>query len=242
MNSGVLIDNEITRYHPRVTTMKEAINFWRKAFRRPLLKQWLERDSSAADSIKITHNMLTDAVPYEVMLGKMLRAVPTESERLELVSERDKKEKTLLHRVAQAGNPDSIEFILSLYPESERKHVVNIQDQYGTVLHAAAYSEHPESLKTVLRMYPESECLQAVRMPDHYGRTVLHHVTNSGKVECLKHLLTLYPESERAHAVSIPDRDGWTVLHCAVRLGNLESIEALLAVYPESDGLQALNS
>ncbi len=90
-----LIENEATRTHVHggsssvevvVKTMDEAIDFWRNIYRhRSLLKQWLERDGSgsgsgALESIKVTRDMLIDALPYEVMLVQMLRTVPTESE------------------------------------------------------------------------------------------------------------------------------------------------------------------
>lgn len=113
--------------------MQEAINFWIKVSSRenPLLKQWLERDrcgrssSSIVNDVEsitvITHDMLSAALPYEAMFAQMLRAVPTHSERLQLVSRKcEWTEVTLLHSVAEAGHLESLKAILALYSgESE---------------------------------------------------------------------------------------------------------------------------
>ncbi len=75
---------------------------------RPLLNQWLNRDDCTDNdrSIVPTEDMLFDAVFSDVILAKMLRAIP-ESQHLQMVSKRsgDRTGRTLLHRAAEAGNP-----------------------------------------------------------------------------------------------------------------------------------------
>ncbi len=150
----LLIENEITRYHG-VKTLKEAIVFWRNLCRRHLLKEWLERDGTESITVTtVTRFMFSDALSYEVMLDKMLKFVQTDSERAQLLSEQGPFGRTLLYRVAESGNPESLKAILALYPESERSKVVSRKDRYGwTALHYSAGSV--ESLKIILALLPE---------------------------------------------------------------------------------------
>ena len=111
----MFIENEITRQYNGMDTMEEAIDFLRYVYGWSVFKEWLERDY---ESILVSIELLSIATRYEVMLAKMLQAVPTESERYKLLSEKDKQGRTLLHKVAQSGNPESIKTVLALYPES----------------------------------------------------------------------------------------------------------------------------
>ena len=208
----LLIENELTRNHG-VQTMEKALDFWRKMCHRySMLKPWLERDSNSK-SMKITIFNLLDASRYEVMLGKMLRAVPTQSERLQLLSEKDAHGRTLLHNTAISGHFKSLKTILSVYPESERLRAVNVQDCKGwTVLHCAALSGNFESIQTILDVYPEAERLQTLDMHNEYGEIVLHRVAESNNIECIKAVLSLYPESERLQAANRQDAMEFTVL------------------------------
>ncbi len=67
-----LIENEITRYHG-VRTRAEAIAFLRVVHRRLLLNN---RRNTVESIIIPTHEMLSAAATYDVMLAKMLRAIP----------------------------------------------------------------------------------------------------------------------------------------------------------------------
>ncbi len=127
------------------------------------LKQWLERaDPSIAAKPPIqaivTREMLTDAMLYEVMLAKMLRTVPTLSERLQLAQGHydttGRLVTSALHDAAKSGNHESLRVILSLYPsESERLYAVRKQEGQGcTVLHLAATSKDIECIKTILSL------------------------------------------------------------------------------------------
>ncbi len=87
-----VIENEVTRNH-KCRTMKLAIDFWNKIHRKgsecSWLKMWLERQGTGVDDMTIQQSMLSLLSVaalrcYEVMLRKMLRAVP-ESERLRVV-------------------------------------------------------------------------------------------------------------------------------------------------------------
>ncbi len=211
----LLIENEITRYHG-VNTMKEAIDFWRLVCHRyPLLKQWLGRDgSNCVESITVTRYMLSDAALYEVMLAKMLRTVPTQPERLQLVSRKCAwTGETVLHCAAYSGNPESIRLILALYPETELLRIVNVQDDYGWVaLHCAARSGNFESIETILDVYPESERLQALNTTNHEGETVWHRVADSNNIECIKAVLSLLPESQRLQAANRKNENGYAML------------------------------
>ncbi len=251
-----LIENEMTRKHG-VVTMQEAIDFWTKVSSRenPLLKQWLERDgcgrssSSSSivndvESITITHDMLSAALPYEAMFVKMLRAVPTHSERLQLVSRKcEWTEVTLLHSVAEAGHLESLKAILALYAgESERLQAVGMRDSNGcNVLHFATYSGNAESIRLILTLYSETERLLAVKEWFSVG-TALHIATRSGNFESIETILDVYPsESERLQALNVTNCDGETVLHYAANLNNLECIKAVLSTYPESERMQAVS-
>ena len=147
-----LIENEVTRYHG-VRTMQEAIHFWRYIFGKPSLKRWLRRGSNssnsngATDSITVTRYMLSDASRYEVMLAKMLRAVPTQSERLQLVSELGSFGRTLLYRVAESGNTESLKAVLAIHPESEHLSatpLIILQDEEVHVEQAEAKRQKSE--------------------------------------------------------------------------------------------------
>ncbi len=239
----MLIENEITRHHG-VKTMEEATVFWREICHNyVLLKRWLNRDcgrSRTAGWIKVTKFMLTDALPYEVMLSKMLRTTPTQSERLQQVSERDPFERTLLHRAALAGNAESIKTLLALCTESEGLKTTSMQDRNGwTALHCAAYSDNPELMKLILANYPESERLQAVSVTDNSGWTLLHCAVWSGNRESIETILALYPE--RLQGLDMPDRNGDTVLHWVTRANKVESTKVVFSLYPESERLQVLN-
>ncbi len=249
----LLIEHEATRYHG-VETMDEVIEFWRKIYRgRPLLKRWLERDyssssnsnrtNSTAESMQVTRNMVSDALPYEVMFVKMLRTVPTESERLQLVSERDSLGMTLLHRAAWTNRIECIKVILALYPdEAERLQAVKGRDTFRwTVLHYAASSGNPDLIQLILVLYPESERLQSLNMKNNDDWTVLHCVAHSGDLVCIKIILSLYPESELLQAVNTQNRRGGTVLHCVAESNKVDSIRALVSLYPEPERFQALN-
>ena len=241
----LLIENEITRYHG-VQTMEEAIDFWQEVCSDARLKQWLERDSrNDAKSIEITLNLISIALPYEVMLSKMLQSVPTQSQRLQLVSE--KNARPLLNRAAR-GNVGSLKTILSIFPSpAERLNVVRMQDNNGwNLLHWAARSGHRESIQFILSLYPETERLQALGTQDKDTRIVLHHAAHSGNLESLKTVLALYPESERLQALNMATHYGSTVLHLVADSNNIESIKAerikaVLSFFPESQRRQALN-
>ena len=238
----VLIENEITRNHG-VKTMKEAIEYWRNVCRsKSLLKRWLERDScssTTAESIKVTHDMLSCALPYEVMFSKMLRTVSTKLEQLKLVNEKSKFGKTILHEATtKSCHLESMKLILALLPEPERLKAVDMRNNNGwTALHYAAQSGNTDSLKTILAVFPESERLKAVGLQNRDGNTVLHVAARSCNRESLEFILSLYPESERLHVVRMQNALGQTALHLSRGLGCLNTI---LSLYPESERLHAV--
>ncbi len=239
----LLIENEITRDHG-LSTMKEAIGFWRMVLReKPSLREWLEREDSGAASIRVTQGMLSAAIPYEAMFVKMLRNLGTETEQLQLVSKANGWTRmSILHRVASSGSVECLKAIIAIHPESERLQVAKRQNINGQdALHLAAQSGNAASIKLILDLYPEAERLPAVRSRDGSRETVLHHVANAGNLESLKLVLSLYPESEYKQAVSMQGHDGMTVLHCAASSGDVESFNFLISLYPESERLQALS-
>ncbi len=247
----LLIENEITRDHG-VKTIEEAIAFWRRVYHRyPLLKEWLERDYSmctAARSQSIItvarylSCMSSDAACYEVMLTKMLRTVPTQTERLRLLSEQDTYGMTFLHSVAEWGSPESLKTVLAICPKSECLRIVSREYAHGwTILHGVTYSGNPESVRLLLTLYPEAERVSAVTMTDVRGWTVLHCAARSGNFESVQTILDLYPESERLQALNMKSHDGEAVLHLVADL-NIEYIKAVLSLFPESERLQALNN
>ncbi len=168
--------------------------------------------------------------------------LPTQSERLRLISEKDALGRTLLHDAAKSGDCESLKTALTLYPESERLQAVRMQDQSGsTVLHDAAISKSSECIKIILSLYLESESLHAVVcIKDICERTVLHCAAKSGIPESVTLILDHCPESERLRTMRMQDRSGFTALHCAGLSGNFATIETILALYPESERLPAL--
>ncbi len=250
-----LIENEITRDHG-VKTMEEAISFWRQLYRENpiILKQWLERDYSSSSNdaekvIRVTHDMLADAtrgrgpVPYDVMLGKMLRTIPTQAKRFQQLREQDIDGRTLLHYAGESGCLESLKAILAIYPESERIQAVSVEDvEKRTVLHCAALSGNAKSIKLILALYPESERLQAVNTHDTSAQTVLHFAARSGSREALEFVLSLHPcESERLRAVRMQNDVGQTSLHLATLAGDVNCVEAVLSLYPEAERLHAVS-
>ena len=235
------IENEITRRHHGVETMQEAIAFCRTIFGNARLKQWLERDSGSI-VIKVTRDMLSAALLYEVMLAKMLRTVSRELERVQLVGKEFQTGRSLLHVAALAGRAESIKTILAVYPESERLHNVHMQDQFGwTALHCAVSSNNYEFVKLLLALHSETERLRAVNMQDRYGNTVLHCAARLGNRETIETILAVYPESERLQVVNTPNRYGETVLHCVAKSKTIESIKTVLSLYPDSERMQTVN-
>ena len=236
----LLIENEITRNH-QVWTIEEGMEFWREVCRDSLLIQsWLGRTN--AKPIQVTRYMLSDASRYEVMFAKMLRAIPTQLERLQLVSKKCARTgETVLHGVATSGNLESLKAILTVFPEqSERLRAVEITDMEArTVLHCAASSGNSESIQLILSLYSEAERLQVVRTQDKEARTVLHRVARSGNCESVKSVLALYPESDRLQAVCMQDQSGRTVLHDAAISNSIECLKFILSLYPESESLRA---
>ncbi len=234
----LFIENEITRSR-EVNTKEEAIAFCRMVYRRPLLRQWLERDY---ESIQVSREMLSIATRYEVMLAKMLRTVPTDSEQSQLLSEQGPLGRTLLYSVAESGNSESLKAILALYPESERSKVVSRKDGYGwTVLHCAARTGNPESIQFLLALYPDRGHFNAVKRQDRLGNTTLHCAGRSGNFESIETILASYPESEHLHALDKTNQFGETVLHRAAESNNIECIKSVLSLFPESQRLQVLN-
>ncbi len=143
----------------------------------------------------------------------ILALYPDEAERLQAVKGRDTFRWTVLHYAASSGNPDLIQLILALYPESERLQSLNMKNNDDwTVLHCVAYSGDLVCIKIILSLYPESELLQAVNTQNRRGGTVLHCVAESNKVESIRALVSLYPEPERLQALNMTNRNGDTVL------------------------------
>ncbi len=242
----VLIENELTRYH-RITTKEEATKLLKSVYDNRWLKRWLEHGDrnngdDAAPSLlsnSVTIRLLMhDAAPYEVMLVKMLCALPSEAQRLDAVSKKELG-RTVLYQIVNAGNVESLKAILGLFTESQRLHLVNIRDVSGsTILHWSAYQ--PEAIGVILNQWPESQRLQAIGTCDNNGRTVLHYAVLSGNIESVRIILKLCPESLRPQLVNTQDRDGETILHIAARVGSLKVIRTIMEQLPESERLRAL--
>ncbi len=207
-----LIENEITRNH-QVSSLEEAIDFLKRLYRlvytveangvldrvprKPLLRHWLERGDNAVESLILTHEVLSAAAPYEVMLAKMLRATP-QSCCFRVMNLRNDFGETVLHRTALSGNPDSIKAILAFYPKARHIQALDAKDRSdSTVLHCAAISGNSEAIQTVLNVYPESQRLNAVCTQDRSNRTALYYAERSGKPECVRVILDLYPNSQQ---------------------------------------------
>lgn len=249
----LLIENEMTRNH-KVQTMEEAITFLKTVYRNPVRRTWLEGDhrhrfstttQTDSASITLTRDMILEAVRYDVMLTKMLRTIP-ESQRLQMVNQRDFYGSTLLHDAARSGNFASIKVLLDLYPQSQHWHVVSKKGSLGmTVLHHATFSGNCESVRFILALYPETEQrIQAVSVQDEHGRTALHYAARVGNIELIQLLLGSLPESERFQIVGMQDRSGRTVLHHASGfartdpVGASKATKAVLDLLPESTHLQ----
>lgn len=228
----LLIENEITRNH-QVSTMEEAIHFLKRVCQRPLLRQWIAGNRTG-QSISLTRQLLFEAVCYDVMLVKMLRAIPESFRSQFLNHQRNEFESTLLHRAALSDNPESIKALLAFYPESQRIQALSEKDRSGsTVLHCAAISGNTETIQTVLSAYPESQRFDAVCAQDRSNQTVLHYAAISGSLESVQAIFALYPESRYMQAVTIQDTERRTVLHYAA-YSNPLICHHILSLLPES--------
>ncbi len=126
----------------------------------------------------------------------------SESELPQAICLQDKEGKTVLHYAATSAgvNGELAQCILTLLPESQRLHAVNIRDGYRcTVLHYVARSPKPDSMRHMLNLLPESQRTHTVVSlgEDGFDRTVLHTAVQSGNTECIQAILSLYPEPER---------------------------------------------
>ncbi len=83
-----------------------------------------------------------------------------ESDRMQAVLSND-----LLHCAACSINPESIKYLLSLFPESSLLSALNTHDRSGnTVLHCAALDGRIESIRIILSILrPESHYLPLIR-------------------------------------------------------------------------------
>ncbi len=206
-----------------------------------------ERDDDASGmTTTVSRQMLTLAVHYEVMLGKMLRRIPQVEQKLRLVSERDKFGMTLLHHAAESGNVESIKVILALDPNPEYwlRSIVHVKDTLGgNALHCAAQSGNARAMDLILALYPSPEQrLQAVSTMNVMGETVLCRAARSGNIECVDTVLALYPESERLQALRLQETDRATVLHHVAGAGNAACVQAIIDRYPESERYQAVST
>ena len=142
--------------------------------------------------------MVSAAVPYDVMLVKLLRATP-QSQRLQILQTRNSSGKTILHRVTlgSGGHPALIKTILDLYPKSMRLQAVMERDCHQqTILHIAAKRDSVESLKMlILDLVPESQREQAVCMTNIFGENLFHCAARSGKLENINFILTLLSDA-----------------------------------------------
>ncbi len=252
----MLIENEITRNHGLSTVdveheqdqpaaVERAIGFLKTLYCQPLLKQWLKRgdNTSASSPIIPNHDMLSDAICYDVMLTKMLRAIP-ESQRLHVVSGQDLCGWSLLHCAAYSGNLESIKAIFSLYPESEYWGLVSSPDRdcQQTALHIAASTADSGMIKFILSLLPESQHLEAMSLQDHNERTVLHYATESPEPNStIQFILSLFSESQRLQLISIQDTWGSTALHYVAKFENVESCRTILELLPEAHRLQVVS-
>ncbi len=158
-----LIEDELATQNPGVHTLEEAIAFWKNLYDvYPLWRQWLERNHESVTVV--TRDMLSGAViqRYDVMFAKMLRTVPA-SEHIQMVSQHESYDTTLLHCAARSGNLNSINTacintILALYPESEHLQAVLTLDWHQkTVFHFAASSGNLQCINALLDLFPRSE-------------------------------------------------------------------------------------
>ncbi len=232
-----LIENELTRNH-QVDTIGEALVFWKDANRKLPLCEWLERADNT--SIVPTREMLFDAVEYDVMLDKMLKAIP-ESQVLQAMTERDELDMTVLHRAAFVGHVESVRLIINRLPVSERLSVLmmkNGMDQ--TVLHCATFPNDPALIQFFLNMLPESHLGQFVSTPDTDGRTALHWAAYVDNFESIQLMLTPLPETPRTQLVNMRDASDMTVLHYVARSCNPAALLDIIALVPESQRLETL--
>ncbi len=164
----------------------------------------------------------------------------------------DRFGRTLLHRVATSGNPESIKHVINIYPVHLHIQILNVRDMQGklcciTLLDHAIQSQfkpfstfipkHRNAYKHyILDLLPESHLLQALEMQTNIGETVLHIAADLGHSESLKEILALFPESQRLRVLSLQTEDGKAVLHCAAE--SEHAIQVIMDLLPGHQRLQ----
>ncbi len=236
----LLIENEVTRNH-RATTVRDAINLLQSLWNwNSYLKGWMEREGNGGSILQAEH--ILQAVKYEVMLFKMLRAIP-ESLRLQFVTDRSTYyERSALHCAAMSGNIESFKAILSIYLQSDQFKAMSVRDLIGLekegLIGLCDTAYNSEMIQYLLNLLPESQRLPTVKVSDDRGRTILHLVARC--FESTKAILSLYPEELRLRAIFAQDNEGSTVLHWAI-FGEIESIRYLLSLLSASQRLELVN-
>ncbi len=151
---------------------------------------------------------------------------------------RDHAARTVLYHVVSSGNPQAVDIILALYPESERPGALLMQDRDGrTPFHCAASRGKHEMMKHILTLLPDSQRLLIANIPTQVGMTVLHDAAESGNFECIKTILEVYPEADWQQLLSVKDRRlGQTVLYraAATSLIHHSFVCDILSLLPES--------
>lgn len=247
----LFIEHEITTYY-HIRDREHPLTLLKYIYSRPLLKQWLERDHTTAQSIPI-RDMLSEGAVYDVMLKKMFRLIPP-SQRVQTIEMRDEFGRTVLHCAAAALNPESIRYILALLSDSQYLHATKALDQIEkNVLHHAAgsyerslgwftefQSSRAQSIKTILNGLPESERMKIGSTCDWCGVTALHDASRMGDLHSVKELLAIYPKSQHSQMVNMQDQTGRTVLDYALRSFSLELVQFFVRLLPEWQYLQAV--
>lgn len=221
-------------------TLKQYLSY---ALADDSIRHWLMRTNYSTDQLK---ELAVKALPlaaingYEVMVNKLLQAIP-EAERSAVVSSANSIGRTALHHAVVSGNSQVFQAIFAVYPELQRLTAAKIVDSLGeAMLHLAAKTSNYEIFRTILMLYPEEERLSAVKAVGFFNQSVLYKAANPAYTYLFERVIpNTLPEPARLAIAKELIKDAHSLLYWMAPPQNEKIVEVVLELYPETERLAA---
>ncbi|KAL9096725.1 MAG: hypothetical protein Q9165_001213 [Trypethelium subeluteriae] len=141
---------------------------------------------------------------------------------LALLTARDARGQTPLHRGAWGGSVEVVDVLLKHSKELTEDAIINVKDKLrDTALHVAAIMGF-EEVADCLCAHAETRVGELIQAKGRYGLTPLHYAAMNGRYEVARQLV------RRGAMVNIQDDQFlWTPLHCAADSGHLQIVTLL---------------